>query len=376
MYNREKQARGRHSRHSIDNKTSKANVLITATGSIIGQGIIKCLKLANASNDSPVNYRVIGTDMDAQAAGLYRCDIGILVPSASSPDYIDSIIKVSREQTVHAIYVGSDVELIVLGEAKERIEHETGAKVLTSPIQVLITARDKWKTFEFLNANNLPNTASSLPEDNEKFTKEFGYPIVVKPREGYGSKLFFIANNRDEMDYAVSKIQRSGWNPILQEYLNDDWTEFTTGVTVDKFGKNIMSSISIRKIMKNGQTYKAFIDSFESIRRSSEEVALRLGARGAINVQAKLQGNEPKIFEINPRFSATCPMRSAAGINEPDIVFRNVVLGENIKVDRYQRLMCMRYWNEVYVQYATFEETSKIGKIEHEDNNSFIIDYF
>jgi carbamoyl-phosphate synthase large subunit len=371
-----KQAIDRQSSHGSDNKTSKANVLITATGSIIGQGIIKCLKLANASNDSPVNYRVIGTDMNAQAAGIYRCDIGILVPSASSPDYIDSIIKVSREQTVHAIYVGSDVELIVLSEAKERIEHETGAKVLTSPIQVLITARDKWKTFEFLNANNLPNAASSLPEDNEKFTKEFGYPIVVKPREGYGSKLFFIANNRDEMDYAVSKIQRAGWNPILQEYLNDDWAEFTTGVTVDKFGKYIMSSISIRKITKSGQTYKAFIDSFENIRRSAEEVALRLGARGAINIQAKLQRNEPKIFEINPRFSATCPMRSAAGINEPDIVFRNVVFGENIKVDGYQRLMCMRYWNEVYVQYATFEKTSKIGKIEDDDNNSFIIDYF
>jgi carbamoyl-phosphate synthase large subunit len=174
------------------NKTAKANVLVTATGSIVGQGIIKCLKLANVSNDSPMSYRIIGTDTSAQAAGLYRCDIGFLVPSASSAEYIDSIIKASKEQTVHAIYVGSDIELIVLGEAKERIEHETGAKLLTSPIEVLITARDKWKTFEFLKANNLPNVASSLPEDNEKFIKEFGYPIVVKPREGYGSKLFFV----------------------------------------------------------------------------------------------------------------------------------------------------------------------------------------
>ena len=136
-----------------------------------------------------------------------------------------------------------------------------------------------------------------------------------------------------------------------------------------------MSSISIRKIVKSGQTYKAFIDNFESIRRSAEKVALRLGARGAINIQAKIQGNEPKVFEINPRFSATCPIRSAAGINEPDIVFRNSVLDENIKLDAYRRLVCMRYWNEVYVQYATFEKTSNLGRVE-EDNNSFIIDYF
>ena len=70
---------------------------------------------------------------------------------------------------------------------------------------------------------------------------------------------------------------------------------------------------------------------FENIRRSAEEVALKLGARGAINIQAKLKGSEPKIFEINPRFSATCPMRSVAGINEPDIVFRNTILGEDIE---------------------------------------------
>ena len=99
-----------------------------------------------------------------------------------------------------------------------------------------------------------------------------------------------------------------------------------------------------------------------------------MGARGAINIQAKLQRNEPKIFEINPRFSATCPMRCVAGINEPDIVFRNLILGENVKVNVYQRLVCMRYWNEVYVPYATFEKTSNMGKVE--DNDSFIIDYF
>jgi carbamoyl-phosphate synthase large subunit len=357
-------------------KTTNANVLVTAAGGIVAQGIIKSLKLANVSNNSPVKYRIIATDMSAQAAGLYRCDSGILVPSPSSPNYINSIIKVSKEQNIHAIYVGSDQELLTIGNAKERIECETDAIVLTNPIEVMITAKDKWKTFEFLNTNNLSSAASSLPEGNKKFIQEFGFPLVVKPREGYGSLHFYVVNNRDEMEYAISKIQKVGWHPLLQEYLKDNDTEFTSGVTVDRFGKYIMSSISIRKIIKNGQTYKAFIDDFESIRRSAEEVALKFGARGAINIQAKLEGNELKIFEINPRFSATCPMRSAAGINEPDIVFRNAVLNEGIeKIKKYQRLICMRYWDEVYVQYPTYEKTSNNGKVEN-NNDSFTLNYF
>ena len=372
-------------------KTMTANILVTAAGGIVAQGIIKSLKLANASNNSPVKYKIIAADLSAQAAGLYRCDSGVLIPSASSPSYIDSIIDISKEQNIHAIYVGSDEELSTVVNARERIEDETDAKVLTNPIEVIITSRDKWRTFEFINANNLPCAASSLPEDNEKFIQEFGFPIVVKPREGYGSKHFYIVNDRDEMKYAISKIQKAGWNPLLQEYLKDDEdsdgdssninnsnnAEFTSGVTVDRSGKYVMSSISIRKIVKSGQTYKAFIDSFENIRRSAEEVALKLGARGAINIQAKLKGSEPKIFEINPRFSATCPMRSAAGINEPDIVFRNTILGEDIRIDGYQRLVCLRYWNEVYVPHATYENIYYTGKLETvDDNNSFILNYF
>ncbi len=124
-----------------------------------------------------------------------------------------------------------------------------------------------------------------------------------------------------------------------------------------------MSTISIRKIIKNGQTYEAFIDDFKEVRRTS------------FNIQAKFHGNKLKIFEINPRFSATCPMRAAAGINEPDIVFRNFVLGEDIKTEGYQRLVCMRYWNEVYTPYSTYVKTLKTGRVEA-NNKSFILNYF
>ncbi|HJT47083.1 MAG TPA: ATP-grasp domain-containing protein [Nitrososphaeraceae archaeon] len=363
-------------------KTTNANVLVTAVGGIVSQGIIKCLKLANASNDSPVNYRIIATDACAQAAGLYRCDQGILIPPASSPNYINSIINISREFNIHAIYAGSDEELVPLANAKKQIENQTGAKVLTNPKEVIIIARDKWKTFQFLRENNLPSAASSVPEDSEEFIREFGFPVVVKPREGFGSKYFYIVNDKAEMKYAICKIQNVGWNAILQEYINDsnnndNTIEFTSGVTIDASGKSIMSSISIKKIIKNGQTYKAFIDSFESVRRSAEEVALRLGAVGAVNIQGMFtKKDQLKVFEINPRFSATCPMRSVAGVNEPDIIFRNTLLHEDIEVRQYRKLVCMRYWNEVYVQYATYEKTSTTGKVENGNDNSFVLNYF
>jgi carbamoyl-phosphate synthase large subunit len=341
-----------------------ARVLVTAAGSIVAQGIIKSLKLAG-------RYTIISTDMSPLAAGLYRCDAGVLVPAVSSPDYIESIIRICNANDVQAVFCGSDDELLALAGAKEEIESRTGTKVLTGSLQALATARDKWATYEFCRANGLACAPSSLPEGRDEFAREFGFPLVVKPREGYGSLHLHTVNNREEMDGAISAIEKAGWRPLVQKYLVGD--EFTTGITIDRNCRYAMSSISIKKMIKHGQTYKAFIDDYRTVRRSAEEVALKLGAAGPVNVQAKMEGDSPVVFEINPRFSATCPMRAAAGVNEPDIVFRNTVLGEEVKIESYERLVCMRYWNEVYVPYALYEKGSRSGKIE---NGSFVPDYF
>jgi carbamoyl-phosphate synthase large subunit len=177
----------------------------------------------------------------------------------------------------------------------------------------------------------------------------------------------------DELDNALEAIHRRGWHPVLQELLAGEDNEFTTGVTVGN-GKKVMSSIAMRRSLKGGQTYKAFIDDFPQVRKAAEEVALRLGGPGPVNVQARMAKGEPKLFEINPRLSASCPLRAAAGVNEPDILYRNFVMGEEIRTQGYERLICLRYWNEVYVPYGDYERARKTGKVE--GSGSWIPDYF
>jgi carbamoyl-phosphate synthase large subunit len=356
-------------------KSVFANVLVTAVGGIVGEGIIKSLRFANMSKLSPVNYTIYGVDMDDRAAGLYRCDYGLIVPSASSPDYLEFIKRIISENDIQAVYAGSDIELSILAIAKPDLESNSKAIVITNPPNVIDTARDKWRTYQFLNENNLPRAMSCLPGDEEEFIKKFGFPVVVKPREGYGSLHFYIVQNHDEMRYALDSIKKHGWHPIIQEYLNETSQEFTSGVTIDKSGKYIMSSISLRKFPKHGQTYKAIVDSFDLIRKSAEKVALKLGTRTAVNVQAKFDGKEAKVFEINPRLSATSPIRAVAGINEPDILYRNSVLGEEIRIHEYKRLLCLRYWNEIYVEPSVYQQISSLNQIRQHDG-SYSIDYF
>lgn len=380
----------------------KATVLVTAAGGIVGQGIMKSLRLASSSSLATISYRILAVDSSPLAAGLYRSDIGHIVPKATDPGYIDSIIKYLRDYEVEALFVGSDEELKAIATAKKRIEMESPSKVLVTELDVIRIARDKWETYKVLKANNLSCAESCLPEDKDEFAEKFGFPLVVKPREGFGSVNFFVVRSNDEIEYALTRIQDNGWKPMIQEYLPGLDDEFTSGVTVDKNGTYTMSSIAIRKYLKGGQTYKAFIDDYPMVRLSAENVAEKLGVTGAVNIQAKYVPNEEaprssqnatvseprnpneilhngrmKIFEINPRFSATCPLRSYAGINEPDIVFRNVVFDEKVdKISICRKLVCMRYWNEVYVDLEAYQNLKRIGSVKHGLENSNVPGYF
>jgi carbamoyl-phosphate synthase large subunit len=351
-----------------------SRVLVTAAGSIVAQGIMKSLKLANRSG---VRYGIVSADMNSMAAGLYRSDSGIIIPESTSPNYVDAVVGACRKFEIEAIFCGSDDELLVLSGARKRIHEESGAKVMVGDIDALSIARDKWKTVEFCKNNRLPFAPSSIPERSEEFVMEHGYPVVVKPREGYGSLHMYVTQNMSELEHAVSAISKAGWHPMLQKYISGD-QEFTTGVTVDRNSKYVMSSISMRKIIKNGQTHKAFIDFFQQVRKSAEEAALKLGTHGAINIQTMIErgDTEPQIIEINPRFSASCPMRAVAGINEPDIVFRNAVLGEEIKISSHSRLFCARYSNEIFVPLDTYEAISANPRATIKDTKSFVADYF
>ena len=144
-------------------------------------------------------------------------------------------------------------------------------------------------------------------------------------------------------------------------------------VTVAADGRTL-AVVPKEVVTKRGITMIGVTRRVESIELLCATIQDRLRADGPFNVQLILDDDgRPFVFEINPRFSTTVGLTMAAGVNEPDVVFRNAVRGEEVKIDGYDRLVCMRYWNEVYVPYALYEKASRDGRIE---KGSFVPDYF
>lgn len=354
------------------------NVAVTSAGGIVAQGIIKSLKYHNENSRlRGHDYKILATDISYDAAGLYRAHKFSLIPKPSAKDYLKSIINLCNRNRIQILFIGSDIELPILCQNKYMIEDKTGAIVITSQQHIVEMCRDKYKTNEFLQKNNLNYIPTCLYDELDGFLKDYHFPLIVKPREGFGSKLFQIVNSIEELEFAVKAITQTGWKPMIQKYLKGDTNEYTTGLTLNKDNNQVMSTITLRKILKHGQTYKAFIEKFPKVTRVCNQIAKKLETFGPINIQSRIDAddNQVKIIEINPRFSASCPMRTMAGVNEPDIVVRNVLFNEAIKTNDHKSLVCFRYWNESYIDMAKYRNI-KIQKGPVKKLKSTILDYF
>jgi carbamoyl-phosphate synthase large subunit len=354
------------------------NVMVTSAGGIVAQGIIKSLKYHNAYEGKRQHkYIILGTDISYDAAGLYRCDKFTIVKRPNEKDYIPNIIDVCLQEKIRAIFIGSDIELPILCRNKDIIENKTGAQVITCQENIVEMCRDKYITNEFLHKNNLNSIPSCLPTESEAFLKEWHFPLIVKPREGFGSKFLSIVYNKDEVGYAVKTIEKNGWKPMIQKFLENDSMEFTTGITLNNNTKKVMSIITLKKILKHGQTYKAFIDKYPKVDKICRKIAEKLDTIGPINIQTRIDpdDNKIKVIEINPRFSASCPMRTVAGINEPDIMIRNILFKEEVKIENHRQLVCMRYWDETYLELANYNKI-KSNKFRLKSLKSEKINYF
>ena len=354
------------------------NVVVTSAGGIVAQGIIKSLKYHNKYTRSKKHeYKILATDISYEAAGLYRAHKFSLIPKPTAKEYLKSVVDLCNRNKIQVLFIGSDVELPLLCENKTFIEDKTGAVIITSQPHIVEMCRDKYKTNEFLKENNLNAIPTCLNHEIDDFLKDYKFPLVVKPREGFGSKLFQIVNSIEELEFASKAITQIGWKPIIQKYLKGDGNEYTTGLTLGKDNNQIMSTITLKKVLKHGQTYKAFIDKYPKVTKVCNQIAKKLKTFGPLNIQSRIDvdDNQVKIIEINPRFSASGPMRTVAGVNEPDIMVRNVLFDEDVKTQDHKSLVCFRYWNETYIDKEKYESVM-IQKKSVKTLNSSIVDYF
>ena len=290
------------------------NILVTGVGSTLGYGILETIRKAK------LDCQISGTDYFKTAVGLYKVDFPFILPDILSNDvqeevWLSSLTQIIDRQNIDYVLVGLDFEVPLFAKFKNRIEDSTDCQVVVSSSEVVRICNDKWFTYCFLKDNDFMAPKSCLPDGLELFRSQVPFPWIVKPRQGSTSKGLVRVNNSTDLMHALSNCD----NPIIQEEVGNSDVEYTCGVLVAD-GK-VLSSIALRRTLKNGNTAVAYYNEAPEIDIYIRSVAEKLGAFGAINIQLRLTDIGPKIFEINPRFSGTTPVRACFGLNEIAVLF-------------------------------------------------------
>lgn len=319
-------------------------VLVTGAGAVLGQGIIKSLRAGGLACE------IVAADPNPLSVGLFWADRGIIIPMATDPTYAATIERILEAEHPDAVLVGTDVELAIFAEHRAEWEQRFGTHIVVSDPQVIEIADDKYATARFLEQHGLSHPLSVLPEDHAALAgliARVGFPLVVKPRRG--ARAVGVSLVRDQAELAAALAGREGL--VVQEWAGPDDQEYTAGVLF--FDGRVEASIVLRRDLRDGNTYRAYVDDYPECEAYVRAVAQALKPFGPANFQFRrgLDGVY-RLFEINGRFSGTTPMRALAGFNEVEMVLRKLLFGETVRPLPIRKGVILRFLEEQFVEHS------------------------
>lgn len=348
---------------SPDNITT---VLVLGVGGNVGQGILKALAM------SSLPCRVIGACITPVSAGLYMVEDAYLSPAAYEDSFLDWLIQTCNAEKVDVILSGVEEVLFVLAAQLGVIEEQTVATCIVSASDLLDICNDKLHTCRWLKEQgfNYPRFADPLdPVQVKLLIEECSFPLIAKPRRGKGSRGIIKIERSKDLDLIPQKSDY-----VIQQYLGNPDDEYTIGCFSDNQGQ-VRGAIVMKRDLLQGTTYRARIGSCPKIREEAIRIASALKPMGPCNVQLRLVNGRPTCFEINLRFSGTTPMRAHFGFNDVEACLRHFVCNEQaVDLPLITEGLCLRYWEELYIDPGMFHEISTSSKLNN-PKNKFLTRY-
>jgi carbamoyl-phosphate synthase large subunit len=325
----------------------KKNILVTATGGrSVGSGVLHAL--TRTSREVKERWNVIAADADSFAWGLYIVEKGILLPTATDPQYLYLLNKTIDDLKIDAVIPGSEAEVNFLSKNIDKVI----VPVLCNHYELMPFMMDKFKTVDKLKELNLPYIETFPINQWKAAVKKYDFPFIVKPTVGTGgSKGLHFVFSEEELEIILPVLSEAS-KYCIQPYIGTGDDEYTVGILSDKEGSIIDSVVMRRKLMglsllqskkhkevayavSTGYSQGFFIKD-QRIQSFCETLAINLGSKGPLNIQLRVSGDDIFVFEIHPRFSGTSTMRADIGFNEPDILLRNILYNEKFGRLNYQ----------------------------------------
>jgi carbamoyl-phosphate synthase large subunit len=311
-------------------------IMISAGGTVTAQSVIKALR-----EDGRATFLAIG-DMDALNATKTFVDAFVQLPPASSPGFAEACLEAAKRLRID-LFIPLIVEREFLPlDAERSTFEEIGCRLWVPEREVVRKTSDKLAFAHLLQDLGIPGPATF--EFVEGFVPD-RFPVYLKPREGSGS----VGTMRVESAQTLGEAARGRANLIVQEAV--EGSEFTVDCFAAEPGRVVAAVPRERIAIKAGVSVKGRTYHHAEIERIAATVVEKSGIVGPANVQGMLQSDGAfSIIEMNPRFSGTLALTTAAGINFASMLL-DCLEGKRIEDMRGKHradVTMVRYWSEVF----------------------------
>jgi carbamoyl-phosphate synthase large subunit len=250
----------------------------------------------------------IATDINPLAPALYHADHHALVARIDDPDYLPQLRRLIEEYDVRLVVPLTDLDQLLLARTRD----ELGVAVLLPPAEVVEQMGDKYLAHETFERLGIPSPSSKLPES---LPADLEYPVLVKARNGFGSRHIYRAHDREELDFHLTRTPVASF---VQAFCLGE--EFSIDVFNDFDGRCLNAIPRTMIESKGGESIKGMTIKDPELIDYGRRVAEALPIWGPANIQCfREEDGTLLVTDVNPRFGGAFPLPLAAGSRYPEL---------------------------------------------------------
>jgi carbamoyl-phosphate synthase large subunit len=323
------------------------NILLTSVGSNTAISVIKGLKLSNI-----LGLRIVGTDTNDRrfCAGSNMVDSFQQIVSVHSDDYDNAIIKLIQEESIDCVIGIHDLEIEKLSALKAKYPELTFWAIPDQSVIEICNDKDAANEMCSSLGFNVPTVYDS---NETKTWSKLPKPIIVKPKRGVSSSGVQIFESFESfVSFNVGGVSKEF---IIQELVHGD--EFTVDCYSSYIDGSFVGAVVRKRIeTKAGISVKGVVIEDEEIVELCRILLLKLGLRGACNIQFIRSHDKVHFIEINPRFSGAGILSYKAGLNSPLYTITEASgcsLNHFAPISVQYGMSMTRYWQEQFCDYES-----------------------
>ncbi len=243
-------------------------------------------------------------------------------------EVIEKIIEKEKPEGILATFGGQTGLNLLYELDKADILTKNNVKILGTSAEAVKNAEDRDLFKTLMQKNSIPVLNSSTVsnfEDAEKFVKENGFPIVIRPAYTLGGEGGAFIDNIEQFNIALKKaLKASLINQVLLEQSVEGYKEIEYEIVRDCAG-NVIEVCDMENIDPMGiHTGDSMVAApcqtlsntlLKNLKETSFKIAENLNIIGSCNIQYAVNPNDEKDFyviEVNPRVSRSSALASKA----------------------------------------------------------------